>query len=241
MDAIGDLEHVGHVVADQDHRQAAVAEVPDQLQDLAGLPDAESRRRLVEDDDLAAERRGPGDGDGLALAAGQRLDRLRDLLERPDPQLLEMTSRLGAHLAVVEHPEEPAEGARPADLAAQEHVAGDVERRDDGQRLVDGLDPGRACVLRPAEDDRSTLDQDLAGVRDHRARQALDQRRLARAVVADDREDLARIEIEVRPVQADDAPERLDQSVGLDDRRPADNAGLDGNGHGVHARTLRIH
>jgi hypothetical protein len=36
MDAVGDLEDVGHVVADQDDRQAAVLEVEDQLERLAG-------------------------------------------------------------------------------------------------------------------------------------------------------------------------------------------------------------
>ena len=58
-----------------------------------GLPDAEGRGRLVEDDDLAAERGGPGDRDGLALAAGQGLDRLGDVLERADPEVLELLPR----------------------------------------------------------------------------------------------------------------------------------------------------
>ena len=83
--------------------------------------------------------------------------------------------------------------------------------------------------------DRLAVDPDLAGVGDHRARQALDQGRLAGAVVADDGQHLARVQVEVGAVEADDAAEGLDQAAGLDDRLAS--VGCSGG----HARTLRIH
>ena len=43
------------------------------------------------------------------------------------------------------------ERATPAQLAAEEDVRRDVERRGDGEVLVDGLDPGPARVARRAE------------------------------------------------------------------------------------------
>ena len=70
---------------------------------------------------------------------------------------------------------------------------------------------------------------DLAGVRRQRAAQSLDQRRLAGAVVANHRENLAGIEIEVGMVERDDTPEPLHQAARLQDR------------FGGHFETLRIH
>ena len=76
VDAVGDLEHVRHVVADQDHRQPVVADALDELEHLPGLLDAERGRRLVHDHELARPRRGARHRDALALAARERLHRL---------------------------------------------------------------------------------------------------------------------------------------------------------------------
>ncbi len=75
-DAVGHGAHVFHVVADDDDAEAALAHAFDQVQHFGGLGDAEGRRRLVEHDDLRVEQQRAGDGDGLALAAGKRGDRL---------------------------------------------------------------------------------------------------------------------------------------------------------------------
>ncbi len=55
MDAVGHLEHVRHVVADQDDPEALVTKVLDELEHLSGLADTECRRRFVEDHNLATE------------------------------------------------------------------------------------------------------------------------------------------------------------------------------------------
>ena len=55
------------------------------------------------------------------------------------------------------------------------------------------------------------VEQDLARVGDVGPGEALDERRLAGAVVADDREDLAGVEVDVDAVEADDPAEGDDQ------------------------------
>ncbi len=70
---------------------------------------------------------------------------------------------------------------------------------------------------------------DFPGVRDHGAAERLDQRRLARAVVADDGEDLAGVEIEIGVVERRDAAVSLDERTRLQD------------GFDAHLETLRIH
>ena len=76
-DAIHDLEHVMDVVGDEDAGVAGVARVAHEAQHALGLRDTEVVGGLVEDDELALEVHRAGDGDRLALAAGERHDRSR--------------------------------------------------------------------------------------------------------------------------------------------------------------------
>src|SRR3954447_19437115 len=73
---VGHREGVVRVVGDEDDADAAVARLRDVAQDDAGLPHAQRRRRLVEDQHPGAEVDGAGDGHGLPLAPGERADRL---------------------------------------------------------------------------------------------------------------------------------------------------------------------
>ena len=102
MDAVGHLEDMRHVVADQDDRHALVAHVEDQLQHLARFLHAERRRRLVHDDDAAAEGGRPRHRDALALAAGQRFDRLVDVLDRHQAEIGERCAGLLLHPLAIE-------------------------------------------------------------------------------------------------------------------------------------------
>ena len=79
-DPIGQVVDVVDVVADQEDPDPLVLELPDEVADLGGLGRAERGGRLVHDQDPGVEVDGPGDGDRLALAAGQRLDRHREAL-----------------------------------------------------------------------------------------------------------------------------------------------------------------
>src|SRR3954453_17462274 len=78
---VGDLEDVDHVVGDEDDGVAGVGQPADEVEHLAGLRDAQGGGRLVEDDELGLPENGLGDGDGLALAAGQAGDLLADRLQ----------------------------------------------------------------------------------------------------------------------------------------------------------------
>ena len=89
---VADIEDVVHAVADQDHADAVVLQALDQVEHLADLLDGERRRRLVHDHDLGVEGGGAGDGDRLALAAGQFLDVLVDRFD-VDVQPVEMVGR----------------------------------------------------------------------------------------------------------------------------------------------------
>ena len=133
---------------------------------LAGLLDAERRRRLVEHDELGAERRGAGHGDGLALAAGQGLHGLAHVLQGADAEVGHRLAGVVLHALLVEHPEHRAERARAGAVPGRGTGCGDVQRRGDGQGLVDGLDAGAAGVLRGLEVHRLAVQEDLAGVGD---------------------------------------------------------------------------
>ena len=77
-------------------------------------------------------------------------------------------------------------------LAAEEQVCRSVELVRERKILVDGLDAELARFARVRDGDRFAVDRDLAGVGMVDARDDLDQRRLAGAVVADDRVHLVR-------------------------------------------------
>ena len=98
-----------------------------------------------------------------------------------------------------------------APFPTQEHVGRDVQRRRNRQGLVDGLDAGTSGVLRRLEVHLLAVQVDLSGVWDQGAGESLDQRRLAGTVVADHREDLARKQVDVHTVEADNPAEGLDQ------------------------------
>ena len=130
-DPVGDGLDVLHVVADQHHGEAALAQPFDQVQHLGGLGHAQRGGRFVQDDELGLAEQRPGDGHGLALAAGQRGD------GDPDGRDLgrELTQQLpGADL----HPD--LVEAEPALLATQEEVLHHIEVVAERQVLEDGGD-----------------------------------------------------------------------------------------------------
>src|SRR5580692_6014223 len=81
---------------------------------------------------------------------------------------------------------------------------------------------------RRGEVDDLTAKPNLARVGNDRATEGLDERRFARAVVPNDREDLAGIKVEVGVVERSDTPVTLDEAASLHDRFDA------------HCDTLRI-
>ena len=233
MDAVGDIEDLRHVVRDQDDAHPAIAQVLDELEHASRLIDTEGGRRLVEDDDLAAEGSGACHGDRLALTAREGLDRLRDALDGEHAKVVQALGRLRAHPLLVQAPEDLAENPLLADLTTEVEVLGDVQHGGHGQGLVDGLHPHGAGVVGRLEGHFLAVDEHLAGVGREGTGEALDERGLAGTVVAHHREHLAGVELEVAVGEADDPAEGLVEVLGLDD-------GL-GGGRCGHAFTFRIH
>src|SRR5216683_1713162 len=100
----------------------------------------------------------------------------------------------------------------------QKQVLRDVEGGRQSEVLVHRLDPVAAGFERRAKVHLSSVEQDLALIRGDRSGQSLDQRRLAGAVVTDEREDLARPEVEVGAVQGGHTAVALDESARLEHR-----------------------
>ena len=131
-----------------------------------------------------------------------------------DRQAVQVLGRLALHAALVELAEAPPRARLDQVLAAEEEVL--RRRQVVGQRevLIDGLDAELTRVDRGLEVGRLAVDLERALVRAQRARQALHERRLAGAVVAHQRHDLARRDLERDVVERGDVAEELGDVVG---------------------------
>ena len=178
------------------------------------LRDAERGGRLVHDHQLGLRHHRLGDRDRLALAAGQRRDRLADRAHGRHVELLQRLARGDLHRRLVEQP--VAER-----LVAEEHVLDDVQVVAQREVLVDRRDaraprrPGARGGGRGVPSHRISPPSGRPQPGD-----GLDQRRLAGAVVADERRDLARRDLEVDVGQRPHRAERLGDPAQLE-QRPA--------------------
>ena len=212
---VRDLHDVRHRVADQHHRHPLVADPADGVEDVRRLPDAEGRGRLVEEHDPVRPVHGARDGDGLALAARHRTHGGGEAADG-GPEVLEGRPGLGPHRAGV-HEAQPPGQAVAHRLPAEEHVLDRVEVRRQGQVLVHGLDAELAGLGGRVDDAWAAVEEHLARVDSEVARQRLDQRRLARAVVADQGDDLTGVDVEVGSVEGRDVAELTGQPTSLED------------------------
>ena len=103
-------------------------------------------------------------------------------------------------------------------LAAEEDVGGDVEVVGQREVLVDRLDPVAAGVDRAGEADGLAVQADLALVGGVDAGDALDQRRLAGAVVAEEAHHLAGVDVEAERADGGEAAEALGDVADGEDR-----------------------
>ena len=207
---VADLEDVVQVVRDQDDREPLLGEPLDEREHLLGLRDAERGGRLVEDHEPRVPHHGARDRDRLALTARERRDRLADRADRRHRERLQRLARLRLHRRLLQ-PLEPV-----VLLAPEVHVLHDVEVVAEREILVDDLDPELRRVLRAVDRDRLAVEEDLAVVHRVDAGDALDQRRLAGAVVADERHHLASAHLEVDVGQRLHGAERLGDTAKLE-------------------------
>ena len=158
-DAVRDLQHVDHVVRDQQHGDALVGEPADQVEHLRRLRHTERGRGLVEQHDLGVPQHGLRDRDGLALPAGQAGHALANRLHRAHRQRVERLAGGLLHGDLVEQ-----DAAVP--FPAEEHVLHDVEVVAQGEVLIDDLDAERGtsragCARAPVRPRRGTSPESM--------------------------------------------------------------------------------
>ena len=180
--AVADPEHLLQPVGDEDDRQAFGLQRAHDADEIRDLGLAQSRGRLVHDDEPRLHRQRAGDLDQLLLG-DRKVAHLRHRIA------LEADA-LGDRLRLLGHAP-PAHEQPRARLAADEHVLGDRHVGSEGEFLVDRDDASALGVVGRRKSDRLPEQLDLAGIGALRAGQDLQQRRLAGAVLAEQRVDLA--------------------------------------------------
>ena len=184
-DAVGQQQRLLERVRDEDHRHAARLEVEHQVEEVLLFLGREAGRGLVEDDDARLVQHRARDLHHLLLGraehahGGGRVDveieRLQELLRRD------------------------VDTAQPVEegLLAQEQVLRHRHRRDQAGFLEHHRDALVARFQRRAQLHRPAFHQHLARAQRHHAGHHLGQRRLAGAVLAEQRVDLAAAQREV--------------------------------------------
>ena len=209
-DALANLGELAHAMRDVDDRHAGAGHAADDLEQAIDLPRRQCRRRLVHHEHAGAPEQGLRHfdhllfGDAEAIDAAIRIDLQAHFVQAA-------ASRLAKAGAV--------DDARPSRLVAEQDVFGDGELRNEAQFLVDGRDAERLGVARRSDRHRRALEKDFPGILRVRAAENLHQRRLARAVLAEEHVHFARAEVEIDAVERNDAGERFANAAHLQ-RRP---------------------
>ena len=220
-------EDLVEAMADEQHGDAAVPQAADDREQPVDLVRRQRRGGLVEDEHAGLDRERLRDLDQLLVGHREPADGRLDV--EPDVQLLEQRLRLAPHLAPVDGPQ------RACRRVADVHVLGHAEVREQARLLVDHRDPERPGLRRAGDHGRLAVDADRARVRLVDAGQDLDQGALARAVLPDQRVDLAGPQVERHVGQGLGRRERLGHA-GQRDLHGRLGRRADG---GVHGRVMR--
>ena len=198
-DAIGAALDLAEPVRDEDDADTIGLERIDDPQEAFRLRERQARRRFVHDHDARVQRQGLGDLDQLALRERQLLQAVGGV--EVAAQALEQRPHARVQRLRVDQPERPVRQR----LAADEDVGGDVQVLEQVEFLVHEGDArrhrlrhGQAAVLPDAGADHTGVGRDDAA-------QHLHQRRLARAVLADQADDLAHADGQADTVERHDA------------------------------------
>ena len=175
-DGVSDLVNLIEEMADEDDAHAARAQLPNHGEQHLHLVGIETGRWLVEHQHLAGDIDGAGDRDHL-------LDGNREIGERRsdvdlEPVGIEDRPRPAVHLAHVGQ-------AETLGLPPEEKVFGHREVGQEVDLLIDGADSELLRIDDVAWINGGAFEQDLAFVSTVGARDDLDERRLACAVLAE--------------------------------------------------------
>ena len=223
-DAVGDGQHLVQLVRDQDDRRAARDQRAQHGEQLVDLLRGEHRGGLVEDQHarLAIERL--EDLDALLLADAELLDRG----VRVDDQAV--ARRQLAHALARRREIELRVLAR---LRAEHDVLDDGHHRDQHEVLVHHADAEADGIRRARHLDPLAADVDLSLVGAVEAVEDVHERRLARAVLTQQRVHLALSQVEVDRVVGDERAEPLRDPAKLERQIGARARGTRGGGRSL--------
>ena len=199
-DAIGDARHFLEPVRNIDDADAARGDLAHDDEKPLHFGGGERRRRLVHDEDLRCVGQRLGDGDDLPASDRKLAHGLVDADVLADDA--EPLDRLPAHRRAVENP-------AAGELAPEEQIGGDVQARHEVELLENRRHARGLGGARIVEADGLAVEQHLAGVRGKDAGENVHQRRLAGAVLTEQRMNLAPLEVEIDAAQSLDAAEML--------------------------------
>ena len=199
-DAVADPLDLVHPVGDVDDADAIGLDLLDQPEQPVGLAFRERRGRLVEDHDIGLGAEGLGDLHHLLLGAGE----VHHLVPGPEreAQAVQRLARLPGERRLVE--EWPAR-----QLIAEEQVLLDRELRHQREFLKHGAHAELACMVHRVNYGRLAAQMDRSARRPVKAGDDLDQRRLARAVLAEQHVHFARAHVEIDAIERERAGKLL--------------------------------
>ena len=198
--AVAEAENFLEPVSDEDDRQALGLQRPDDAGEVGDFRFAQRRGRLVHHDELGAHRKRAGDLDQLLLGDREVAHVRHRVALKPD---------LVGDRAGVFGEAPPAHEQPRARFAADEHVLGDRHVGGEGEFLIDRDDAGALGVVRRSEGDRFAIELDFARIGALRAGKDLEQGRLAGAVLAEQRVNLRRPDVEVSILERQHARKAL--------------------------------
>jgi hypothetical protein len=205
---VGDPQDLAEPVRDEEHGDAAGAEAIDSLEHSLHLGVGEGDGGLVHDHESGVARAGAGDAHHPALGDAERCHRGGGI----DVDEVTQHGRRSRAGSALRH-----ERAAAREAAAEEHVLGDAQPGDEGDVLVDEVQAEGIGLGLVAERHLGAVDEDRARVALLCAGEDLDERRLARTVLADEPVHLPRLDGERRVVEGAHARELLAQAGDLDD------------------------
>ena len=199
-DAVGDLAQLVEAMRDVDDADAAFTQAADNAEDLGSLGVRQRRGRLVEDQQARGAAERAANLHELFLRRAQPID-ARLGIER-EAMLGDQLARLALHRTLVEQ--------RPSlPFAPEEEILGDREVRRQQRFLVHHRDADGMGVRRTVEIHRLPAPTHHAAIALQHARDDLHQRRLTRAVLADEGVHLTRLNVQVAALQRRHAAEVL--------------------------------
>ena len=214
---VAETKHLFEPMGDENDRYALGFQRADDRGEIGDLGLAERRRRLVHHDQTRTHRQRARNFDQLLLGDREIAHQRHRIA--PEANLLGDRLGLGGELL-------PADEQPRAWLAADEDVLGDRHVGRQREFLIDRHHAGALRVMRRDEAHLLAGEFNPPGVGGLRPRQDFQQRRFARAVLAEQRVNLAFRDFEVDPLEGANARELLADAGHLEDGRRSP-AGVD--------------